>query len=221
MKTKLLLFDFDGTLFNTAPGIHKAVNMVAKERGLEDFSFELVTQLIGYGAESLIHHLDDYSKHRLGEITQMTQRFRQVYDEIALDNSEIFPGAIDFLKSWDGELGIVSNKGEGALKMLVENSELSTFNWKCVFGGDTFEQKKPHPLPLLKAMEVAGFSTLDTILVGDGVPDAKSSQAANLPFIGVRFGYAPESLLIQNGCYFFIDSYSELSQQIQLVDAAR
>ena len=70
-------------------------------------------------------------------------------------------------------------------------------------------------------MKVTGSTSFETLLVGDGVPDAKSSQAAGIPFIGARFGYAPEAELIQNGCHFFIDSYSDLPEQIQLVDASR
>ena len=221
MKTKLLLFDFDGTLFNTSKGIHRAVNIVAEKKGLEPFTFEMVQSLIGHGLDDLIKKLDDEAAHKLGQLIEFREEFKEVYNGIALEESELYPGAIDYLKSWDGALAIVSNKGEKILKYLVQETELSQFDWATVIGGDSLEQKKPHPLPLKTAMEAAGFGEQETLLVGDGVPDVQGANAAKIPFIAARYGYAPESELIQNGCRFFIDSFSDLPEQIQLVDVLR
>lgn len=221
MKTKLLLFDFDGTLYNTVAGIHEAINVVAREKGAQEFPYDLIQKLVGYGLNELLKQLDDISHHQIGLIPEFAERFREVYAEIAVDRSEIFPGAVDFLKSWDGKLGIVSNKGEKILRHMVEQSELSELQWEAIIGGDTYPKKKPDPYPLYQAVELAGVSTDESLLVGDGIPDALACKAANISFIGVRFGYAPESELIRNGCEFFIDSYKDLAGQIQVVDASR
>lgn len=217
-KTKLLIFDFDGTLLDTAPGIYKAINQVAAEVGAPPFPFELVKQLIGYGLNHLLQNLDLESKAILNNLPDLRKRFLEVYSETSVQESTLFPGVVEFLSQSPHLLAIVSNKEQLSLRHLVQNSELCNISWVQVSGADTFAEKKPHPMPLLRTMELAGVTPEEAIMIGDGLPDALAAREANVPFIGVNFGYAKESDLRQLGAKHIISSYKDLAKAIDTVD---
>lgn len=217
-QTKLLIFDFDGTLLDTAPGIYKAINQVAEEVGAPPFPFDLVKQLIGYGLNHLLQNLDLESKALLGNLPDLRARFLEVYRQTSVQESTIFPGVLNFLSQTQHYIAIVSNKEEMALRHLVQNTALCNFPWALVSGADTFAEKKPHPMPLLKTMAKVGVTAAETIMIGDGLPDALAAQNAKVPFIGVNFGYAKESDLRQLGAKQIISSYKDLAAAIHSIE---
>jgi len=216
-KTQLVIFDFDGTLYDTIGGIHKAVNIVAKEQGAEEFDRDLVRSFVGYGLNQLLERLDTYSRHKLGNLEKMRGRFRQVYNQIALSESALFPGVTDFLDQWRGQLAIVSNKDEFSLKKMVEGSALSKYAWSALYGGDSFDRKKPDPLPVLKTLEGCNISNSEAVFVGDGLPDLMAAHAAQVPFVAVTFGYAPVSELKGLGATQFVSHFNELQKAIDSI----
>lgn len=220
-ETRLLIFDFDGTLYDSLGGLHAAVNIIAKEKGVPEFDRDVVRSVIGYGLTNLLERLDQYALHKLGDVEALKARFREVYNEIALSESSLFPGVMEFLKSCPYQLAIVSNKEEFSLRKMVEGSPLSEVNWIAIYGGDSLAERKPSPLPIETVLEDAGLSANQAIFIGDGGPDAMASKAANVEFIGINFGYSDESELRQLGAHRFIGDFSELSERIQQVDASR
>jgi phosphoglycolate phosphatase len=144
-KTRLIIFDFDGTLYDTIGGIHTAVNTVAGERGVPPFELDTVRGCIGFGLESLLEQLDRYSRHKLGDLQNVKARFREVYNKVALSESSLYPGVMEFLRSWPHELAIVSNKEEFSLRKMVATSALAEFSWKAVYGGRLVGAKKTAP----------------------------------------------------------------------------
>lgn len=220
-KTKLLIFDFDGTLVDSAPGIHKAMNLVARELGIQEFSFDLIKKLIGYGLNHMLQSLDLESKEALKSFPEMRARFLEVYQEISLNEVSFFPGLLDFLNQSPHLLAIASNKEQKPLRHLVSRTELNKIQWIGVSGADTFSEKKPHPMPLIQTMKMAEVLPEETIMIGDGLPDALSSQKAQVPFIGVNFGYASESDLIKHGAKHIMSHYSQLPAFIEKIDQDR
>lgn len=218
-ETKILIFDFDGTIYDTVGGIHKAVNIVAEENGVAPLERDVVRSMIGYGLGTLIERLDDYTKHQLGDVDVVSNRFRAVYNALALSESALYPGAIEFLKSWPEQLAIVSNKDEFSLRKMIDGSPLSQLKWAAIYGGDSLKHRKPHPFPIEKVLEDSSLQKDQAIFIGDGVPDLLASKAAMVEFIGINFGYSSESELRQLGATRFIGHFSELSQRIQEVDA--
>lgn len=220
-KTKLLIFDFDGTLIDSVHGIHKALNIVAKEYKMPEFPHDLVKNLVGYGLNQLLKGLDQSSKNILMNIPEVRGRFLDVYHEISTQEIFLCPGVIEFLDSCPYLVAIASNKEQRPLKHLVQSSDLARFSWVNICGADTYSEKKPHPLPLQEVMKSVSVSPEETIMIGDGLPDAMASQAANVPFVGVDFGYARTEDLRKFGAQEIISNYSELQQAIQKIDANR
>ncbi len=211
----LLMFDLDGTLFETANGIHKAVNALMAERREPPLSYELVSSFIGFGLHRLILQLDQATQHRLGDIQKLESDFHRHYRLIFLPESHLYEGVISFLETWPHKLAVVSNKDEFYVRELVSKSELKKFNWSHIIGGNTLRYKKPHPEPLYSAMQAAGVSANTTLMIGDGLPDIQSAQRAKVRSVAISFGYTTISELIQAGADCRLDSYKDLPKVIE------
>lgn len=211
----LLIFDLDGTLFDTAPGILTAVNRLLSDRGLKAVKMEELVSYIGYGVMSLIEDLDRESLGHLGDLAKVEKDFLEYYDEVYLTESKLFEGALNFLKSWEGQLAILSNKKERYVQSMVENCPLSEFNWEACFGGDSFSTKKPDPKGLETILSMSGCSKNETVMIGDGVPDVEVARNTGVRSLAVSFGYGAIEDLDRIGHHGRLDHYNELESIIQ------
>ncbi len=86
------------------------------------------------------------------------------------------------------QLACLTNKPLSFAKPLLQAKGLDHF-FAHVFGGDSFERKKPDPLPLLKTCEALGVQAAQALMVGDSSNDAQAARAAGCPVVLVRYGY--------------------------------
>lgn len=209
------MFDLDGTLFETARGIHNAVNELMKERNEPPLNYELVSSFIGFGLHRLVLQLDEATQHRLGNLATLERDFRRIYSSIFLNQSYLYDGVVDFLKSWPHQIAVVSNKDQFYVRELIARTQLSNFTWSHLIGGNTLPYKKPHPEPLFAAMEAAGVGAQGSLMIGDGLPDIQSAQQAKVRSVAISFGYSTISELIQAGADARLDTYKDLSKVIK------
>jgi phosphoglycolate phosphatase len=81
-----------------------------------------------------------------------------------------------------------------------------------VFGGDSFERKKPDPLPLIGTCQALGTEPVRTLMLGDSSNDAQAARAAGCPVLLVTYGYnhgQPVRAVDADG---FVDSLAELAR---------
>ena len=101
------------------------------------------------------------------------------------------PGVMAGLQQWQGrglQLACLTNKPLDFARPLLKAKGLDVF-FAQVFGGDSFERKKPDPLPLLKTCEALGVKPEQALMVGDSSNDAQAARAAGCPVVLVRYGY--------------------------------
>ena len=211
---KLLIFDLDGTLFDTAQGITNAFNNLLVERGEAPIDRETIVSYIGTGLKDLLVRLGEEYVTRLGDMRKLEEDFKKHYNSNFLNESQLYPGVIDFLDSWEQKLAIVSNKQEYYVRELVAQTALKKYNWEKIFGGNSLPTKKPHPQPLLEVLAHSGVKAEETLMIGDGLPDVLAARAAGVKSVAVSFGYTPISELIQSGAHATISSYKELPKAI-------
>ena len=215
---KLIVFDLDGTLFDTAPGIRRAVNRLMAERGQAPLPDALIDSFIGYGIVPLIKQLNDSTKNSLGPLDQIAADFRRNYRATFLDETNPFPGVVEFLNHWPHEIAVVSNKHDDYVYELIDRSPLCRFHWRHVCGGNTHVRAKPYALPLYAAMQAANVQPEQILMIGDGLPDIWVARNAGAYSLAVEFGYTPIADLINAGAHACLSSYSELSKVIQIFD---
>ena len=189
-RTRLVLFDLDGTLADTAPDLAGAVNRMLAERGETPLPLDTLRPLASHGARGLIGRAFGLTPGDTG-YEELRQEFFREYESALCEASELFPLMAETLEQIerDGILwGIVTNKIARFTGPLVRALGLE-HRAACVVSGDTTAYAKPHPAPLLHALATAGVDAGSAVYVGDDLRDVQAGRAAGLRTIAAAYGY--------------------------------
>lgn len=198
MSLRMVLFDLDGTLADTAEDIARATNLALAEDGQPPLTVARVRALVSSGARRLLAAGFDGNASET-DIDRLTARLFAHYAERPAVHTHVF-GGLDLLigefAACDLSWGIVSNKPIALVRPIVDALKLTPAP-VCILGGDSVAAKKPDPLPLLHACETAGVPPGETLYVGDAEIDVRAAQAAGMPVAIVGFGYAPNEATVR------------------------
>ncbi len=192
-----VLFDLDGTLVDTAPDMGGALNNLLIEEGYPALPLNDIRPYVSHGG-LVLTRLGFGNRVSEAEIEPLRQRFLQHYFEIVADNSRLFDGfnaILAALEAKDIAWGIVTNKPEWLTTPLLEQLNIDS---PVVICGDTFEQRKPHPMPLLKAAAKLAVCCQKCIYLGDDERDVIAGNAANMKTIIAAYGYISVAAELDN-----------------------
>lgn len=195
---KLVLFDFDGTLADTAPDLAKAANRQRERQGMDPLPYENFRPFASHGARGLLKIALNIGPGDAGYETHRRQ-FLQDYEQDMTSQTVLFPGVsqlLSMIKESGHAWGIVTNKMEYLALPLILHLGLQA-DCAIAVGGDTTSHTKPHPAPLLYAAEHAGFAPSECLYVGDDERDIIAGKAAGMPTIVAAYGYCGEHTAAQ------------------------
>src|ERR1700712_294191 len=190
---RIVVFDLDGTLVDTAPDLISALNFVLEGQGLQPVPLHAARNMIGAGARKLIERGLELEGRAASveDIARLTGDFIDHYAAHIADASRPFEGledALDDLGARGYRFAVWPNKLEWLSKLLLERLGLSA-RFAAICGADTFGVSKPDPAILRETVARAGGQLSSTIMVGDAGPDIGVARRAGIPVIGVEFGY--------------------------------
>ncbi len=193
-KIKTVLFDLDGTLADTAPDLAAALNAVRKAAGRPALPFEQIRPAVSHGGKALIE-----IGFGLAPDTEEAERLRlqllEHYRENIARHTRLFPGmdaVLDHIERHVGNWGVVTNKPGWLTEPLMSELGLQQ-RAACIVSGDTLEERKPHPAPLLHACELAGSRPEQCVYVGDAERDIMAGRKAGMHTLLALFGYLHEN----------------------------
>lgn len=193
---RLLIFDLDGTLIDSRHDLANSVNAARAHLGLPPITNETVYSYVGNGVQVLIRRaLGESASDRDRELAQ--QYFLQYYREHMLDYTTVYPGTVEALERMAGsglQLAVLTNKPVNFSKAIIDGLGLTPYFAK-VYGGNSFEQKKPDPIGIRTLIEEFGAARDRTIMVGDSSVDIQTARAASVLAWGVSYGFQPETLV--------------------------
>jgi phosphoglycolate phosphatase len=189
-----VLFDLDGTLLDTAPDLLAALNHVRHSEGLDGLSEEGFRHHVSRGAVGIISA--GMPAADSGRFELRKQLFLTHYRDNLYVKTRPFNGVIELLAALDARAipwGVVTNKTESLTHPLLRAAGLFS-RAACVVCGDTVEQCKPHPAPVLLGCEILKIAPMNTLLVGDDLRDLEAGRAAGTEIALAAYGYlAPDT----------------------------
>lgn len=191
----LLIFDLDGTLIDSRLDLANAVNAMRIHLGMQPLANERVYSYVGNGAPVLIRRALG-SQASEPEVQEALEFFLEYYREHDLDYTTLYPGvkeSLDRLRAAGKRMAVLTNKPVRVSNAIVEGLGVAGHFFK-VYGGNSFEFKKPHPIGIHKLMEEAGIGPDRTIMVGDSSVDVATARNAGVACCGVTYGFQPETL---------------------------
>ena len=209
MNADLLIFDLDGTLIDSKRDLADSVNATRVWGGLPPLSDEIVSSYVGNGAPVLIQRaFPDAGEAVLAEALKY---FLNYYREHMLDATTLYPGVregLDRLHEAAAPMAILTNKPVRFSERLIAGLGLDKHFFR-IYGGNSFEEKKPHPMGIELLMGEAAADRERTIMVGDSSVDMLTARNARVQACGVSWGFQPETFA-DVPPNFVIDHMSEL-----------
>ena len=187
---RVVLFDLDGTMIDSAPDMGAATNRMREDRGLPALPLESYRHRAGSGARGMLavafgmagDH-PEYEAHK--------EEFFANYDQCLTERTRAFDGAEELVQELitrGMQWGVVTNKSTRYTVPLARAFAIFA-SAATIISGDTTAHTKPHPGPLLEAARRMGVSPADCLYVGDDERDVIAGRAAGMGTVAAGYGY--------------------------------
>lgn len=208
-----LIFDLDGTLINSLPGIANALNSALAELHLPTHSVTDIESFIGGGSRTLIERATKSIQD--APVDDLEVAFVYHYQELWKSGTEEYSGITDLLRdlSTSHELSILSNKPHAFTTEIIK-SLFPTISFRTVLGQRDGISKKPDPSGIYEILEQASYSEAQSYLIGDSVVDLATAKNAAIKSIAVTWGFEPLSDLVELSPDHTVHSVTELKKLI-------
>ena len=222
------IVDLDGTMVDTLGDFVVALNRMLADvlpPALAGTALDAATveRMVGKGSEHLVTSVLDHVFAQAGQAPTATDSialhgsawasYQRHYAAVNGLHAPLYPGVMEGLRALQAsglKLVCLTNKPLAFALALLRLKGLDGFFCE-VFGGDSFERKKPDPLPLLKACELMGTLPARTLMIGDSSNDAQAARAAGCPVLLVTYGYNHGEPVRGVDADGFVDSLAELA----------
>jgi len=188
------VFDLDGTLVDSAPDIHAALDRLMARRRLPGFARAEVVGMIGDGVRVLLERAHAARGITLDEAS--FDHFMTDYEANAAVLTQPFAGIPELLSALQASgwrLAVCTNKPEAAARVLLSDLGLDR-HFSALGGGDSFPMRKPDPGHLRATLAAAGAAPEDAVMIGDHRNDIEAARDAGVRAIFAGWGYGPHSM---------------------------
>ncbi len=188
---RLVLFDLDGTLADTAPDLAGAMNACLAARGRPPLPLDALRPWASHGARGLIGQAFGLSPGDDG-FEALRVEFVERYEAALCRETTLFPGVAQMLAALESAAmpwGIVTNKVSRLTNPLVRLLDLDR-RAACVVSGDTAARPKPDPAPIAYALDACGCTAAAGAYVGDDERDIQAGRAAGVRTFAAAYGYS-------------------------------
>jgi phosphoglycolate phosphatase len=210
-----LLFDLDGTLVDSAPGICASAHAACVALGYPEPAVDAFRPSIGLPLPLMLRaglpvEIDD------ARLEECCDEYRRQFDVIALPSTVAFPGVPETLARWRAQgrrLAVATSKRTDiALKVLARAGLADAF--ELIVGGDQVARGKPAPDRALRALALLGVRAEDAAMVGDTVHDIRMACSAGVAAYGVSHGVHERAELHAAGALAVVDRFEELADYL-------
>ncbi len=220
IKPGFILIDLDGTLVDSVPDLAYCVDEMMLQLGLPVRGIDAVRNWVGNGVQRLTERALINAVEGMPEQILMDKAypiFMALYKDNTSKRSLVYEGVIDgieWMQKQGYRLACVTNKAEAFTVPLLKDKGLFDY-FEFVVSGDTCQEKKPHPMPLLHAAKLLGIEPDNALMLGDSRSDVKASRAAGFHIFCLTYGYNHGEDIRDYNPDVVIDSFMELPHYLE------
>ncbi|HTO54378.1 MAG TPA: HAD-IA family hydrolase [Myxococcota bacterium] len=212
--SRVVVFDFDGTLADTWRDLATALNRTLSDVDLPPVEGPQVRAWIGDGALKLLANALPEGERAPERLEAHYERFRTHYDQCCLDTTELYPGVSECLEALAEErLAVLSNKPSRFLDRIIDGLGIKGV-FGAVLGGDTLPVRKPDPAVLHGVIERLAVRPREVWMIGDSAVDVETGRNAGARTIGCGWGLRGREELRAAGVEFMLESPREIAPLI-------
>jgi phosphoglycolate phosphatase len=212
---RALIFDLDGTLIDSKRDLIHSVNAMLAEMGRARLDEETISGYIGHGAPLLVSRaLGSTAKEE--ELRRALQFFLAYYEEHKMDSTCAYPGIPEALAELSRKkvpMAVLTNKPVKISVRILESLGLASY-FRVIYGGNSFETKKPDPFGANKILSEFGAPPRETMIVGDSEVDVQTARNAGTIAAAVNYGFGVHDRT-QHPADIYLDKLTDL---VPLVD---
>ena len=206
-----LIFDLDGTLVDSLPGIAASLNRTLVAHGLSGHSHAVIRSFIGGGLRMLVQRAA-LTDHDPAFIDSLVAFYKKDYDATWIEGSLIYPGIhslLDELQHSGLQLAVLSNKTHDFTVMMAHGL-FPDIHFAMVLGQQDGFPHKPHPAGALQITTAFGTAPENCVVIGDSTIDLETAANAGMHAVAVAWGYHDRQNLLAAGALRLIEHPSEL-----------
>jgi phosphoglycolate phosphatase len=191
---RAVIIDLDGTMLDTVPDFHVAINRMRAEFGLDDIGQERIEKMVGKGSENLIRGVLAIDFDQAGvdqHFPAAMEAYQRHYLDINGNHSALYDGVLaglDAMRAMGLRMACVTNKPIAFAAPLLAKKGLAPY-FEIVYGGECLPRKKPDPMPLLQVCADFALAPGQVVAIGDSSNDAEAARAAGCFVLTVPYGY--------------------------------
>jgi len=186
-SVRALIFDLDGTLIDSQRDLIRSVSATLREMGREELHEDTVSGYIGHGAPQLVGRALGSATE--DECQRALKFFLAYYEDHKLDSTCAYPGvpeALEHLAAFP--MAILTNKPVRVSMRILKELGLAKY-FRAVYGGNSFETKKPDPFGARTILREFGAAPAEAILIGDSEVDVQTARNAGTLAASVNYGF--------------------------------
>jgi len=214
---RLVIFDLDGTLVDSAGGIHRCIVKTLEHHSLPTVTYEYVLGGIGLGLrEAWVRIAPDANDELLDALSATYRDYFLASRAAGEEQDPLFPGTREALRALEDAghlLGIATNKGRPGVEHVLKLHGIGAHFAAIRSAHDG--PAKPHPDALLDVLRKTGVEACHAVFVGDTETDMMTAENAGVAALGVGWGYHAPELLLRHGAKAIAKDFSELPALVE------
>lgn len=212
MKTRLVIFDLDGTLLDTIGDLAVACNAVLALRGLPQHSYEEYCTYVGNGIMRLVERALPDELRTAENVALVRADFVRYYTEHIDTYTKPYDGIAELLRELvrrGVQVAVASNKFQAGTEKLIRLF-FPKIPFAVVFGQRPGVPLKPDPAVVNEILALTGVAADEAFYAGDSGIDIQTAAAAGVRSVGVTWGFRSREELVGAGADHLADRASEI-----------
>lgn len=216
-QIEALVFDLDGTLFDTLPSLAAAANEVLRQAGLDEIAEQMLRTPLSQGLDFMFSHALALQPREPAPGTQqvLAEQFSTLYAHQFLRQARLYDGVTELIRRLHASgipLAVCTNRDRASAQALLAGSSIDGYFAAVVGRGDA-PQPKPAPDLLLRTLDMLALPAPQVLFVGDSLMDARCAEQSQVRFAAHLGGYAAQHEDLQP-CVLQFAHHAQLSDWV-------